>query len=271
MKRFMTVLLVLSLFKMGTAIAATPSSVTDTSRIVFGIGKVSKTGLNPVLTIIRGKDGTRGLRGIQGIPGIPGIPGAQGPKGDKGDPGQQGEQGASGGSGAAGAPGASAFDIFKKNNPGSTLTETQWLASIASGATDTSFGSGTFTAGACDTSMSADFDAHFSAGVFTLNAITLDDVASTCSNITAIIYFTMNKNSGTGLGPYSLGDQVACTFNIGSIPTGTSATIVIDRNDANCRNRGPNPTDNDPGIDMGNDLRKIGAGDFEAAIGLELD
>jgi len=267
MKRLMTVLLVLSLFKMGTAIAATPSSETDTSRIVFGIGKVSKTGLNPVLTIIRGKDGARGLRGIQGIPGIPGIPGAQGPKGDKGDPGQRGEQGASGSSGAAGAPGAagaSAFEIFKKNNPGSTLTETQWLASIASGATDTSFGSGTFTAGACDTSMSADFDAHFSAGVFTLNAITLDDVASTCSNITAIIYFTMNKNSGSGLGPYSSGDEVACSFNIGSIPTGTSATIVVNRNDATCRNETTS-------TNMGNDLRKIGAGDFAAAIGLELD
>ena len=59
MKRFMTLLLVLSIFKMGTAFAATPTTENDTARIVFGIGKTSKTGLNPVLTIIRGKDGAR--------------------------------------------------------------------------------------------------------------------------------------------------------------------------------------------------------------------
>ena len=253
MKRFMTLLLVLSIFKVGTAFAATPTTENDTARIVFGIGKTSKTGLNPVLTIIRGKDGARGLRGIQGIPGI------QGPKGDQGSPGEKGEQGSSGGSGA---PGASAYDIFKKNNPSTTLSETQWLASIAAGATDTSFGSGTFTAGACDTSISADFDAHFSAGVFTLNAITLDDVASTCSNVIATIHFTMNTNSGAGLGPYSAGDDVSCTFTIGSIPAGTSSTVIVNRGDAACSNGNTS---------MGNDLRKIGAGDFEAAIGLELD
>jgi hypothetical protein len=38
----------------------------------------------------------------------------------------------------------------------------------------------------------------------------------------------------------------------------------VNRNDATCRNETTN-------TNLGNDLRKIGAGDFAAAIGLELD
>jgi hypothetical protein len=245
MKRLMSLLLVLSLFRVGIAYAETPTLPTDDSRIVFGLGKATKTGINPVLTIIRGRDGAKGLRGVQGVPGIPGIPGTPGPrgeqglKGDPGNPGAQGPQGLQGLQGLQGEPG------------------------VGGSGTDTSFGSGTFTAGACDTEIGADFDAHFSAGRFTLNQIILTGVSSLCSNIITTIHFTMNTTSAAGLGPYVSGNDVACTFSMGAL-SGSSSTVTINRDGATCVNVTTN-------VNLGSDLRKIGASDFDPAIGLELD
>ena len=53
MKRFMTVLLVLSLFKVGAAGAATPTSTTNNnSKILFGNTSSKSTGLNQVLALL---------------------------------------------------------------------------------------------------------------------------------------------------------------------------------------------------------------------------
>jgi hypothetical protein len=246
MKRLLSLLLVLSLFRVGIAYAETPSLPADNSRIVFGLGKATKTGINPVLTIIRGRDGARGLRGVQGVPGLPGIPGTPGPRGEqglKGDPGNPGAPGAQGPQGVPGVPGP-------QGEPG-----------VGGDGTDTSFGTGTFTAGACDTEIGADFDAHFSAGRFTLNQIILTGVSSLCANVVTTIHFTMKATSAAGLGPYVSGDEVSCTFSLGAL-TGSSSTVTINRNDASCVNGN---------VNLGSDLRKIGASDFEPAIGLEFD
>jgi len=238
----MSLLLVLSLFKVGVAYAETPTLPADNSRIVFGLGKATKSGINPVLTIIRGRDGAKGLRGIQGVPGLQGIPGTPGPRGEQGVAGPRGEQGATGATGPAGPQG---------------------IPGVGGDGTDTSFGTGTFSVGACDSAIGADFDAHFSAGRFVLNQIILSEVSSTCSNINAIIHFTMKAASATGLGPYSIGDELSCSFSFGAL-TGPSSTVTVNRNDASCLNSSTN-------VSLGTDLRKIGASDFEPAIGLELD
>ena len=67
MKRFMTVLLVLSLFKVGTAYAATPSTNnTNSGKILFGNAQNKSTGLNPVLALLVGPQGKIGPIGLQG-------------------------------------------------------------------------------------------------------------------------------------------------------------------------------------------------------------
>jgi hypothetical protein len=242
MKRLMSLLLVLSLFKVGVAYAETPTLPTDNSRIVFGLGKPTKTGVNPVLTIIRGRDGAKGLRGVQGVPGLPGIPGTPGPRGEQGLKGDTGDPGSPGPQGAAGPQG---------------------IPGVGGDGTDTSFGTGTFSVGVCDTEISADFDAHFSSGRFVLNQIILSDVSSLCSNIVTTIHFTMNTTSAIGLGPYVSGNDISCTFTIGTL-TGTSSTVTVERDGASCLNSSTN-------VNLGMDLRKIGASDFDPAIGLELD
>jgi hypothetical protein len=68
--------------------------------------------------------GAKGDKGDQGIQGVKGDKGDTGAKGDKGDKGEQGIQG------LRGIQGLSAYDVFKKNNAASTLTEAQWLSSL---------------------------------------------------------------------------------------------------------------------------------------------
>ena len=67
---------------------------------------------------LKGEKGERGEQGLQGIRGL------QGEKGDKGDQGIQGERG------LQGIQGLSAYEVFKKNNSSSSLTESQWVASL---------------------------------------------------------------------------------------------------------------------------------------------
>lgn len=100
-----------------------------------------------------GEKGEKGDPGEKGDKGDPGENGVAGPKGDKGDPGEKGEQGekgdpgakgdtgsvgpqgVSGADGIPGAPGAdgkSAYQLYQDS--GGTLTQQQWLASLAQGA-----------------------------------------------------------------------------------------------------------------------------------------
>ena len=73
---------------------------------------------------LKGANGDKGDQGIQGLQGVKGDKGDTGAKGDKGDKGDQGIQG------LRGIQGLSAYDVFKKNNAASTLTEAQWVASL---------------------------------------------------------------------------------------------------------------------------------------------
>ena len=90
MKRFITLLLVLSLFKIGTAYAATPTNTNDNSRIIFGTTKSKNANVNQVLALLVGPQGrvgpvgVAGPRGFQGINGQDGLPGAPGPTGATG-------------------------------------------------------------------------------------------------------------------------------------------------------------------------------------------
>jgi hypothetical protein len=260
MKRFITLLLVLSLFKIGTAYAATPTNTNDNSRIIFGNTKTKNANVNQVLALLVGPQGRigpvgltgpRGFQGINGQDGLPGAPGPAGPVGPAGATGATGPAGASGSSGPAGPAGP-------KGDRGDVGP-----AGSGGGGGSSSLAQGSFTVGACDNSITAAFTSFFSSGTFALNSIILNEVDSACSSKIVSVFFTMSVNSTGSFGPYSTSDVVKCTATIPSIPTGTSATVTIANTDPTCVNQ-------TSAANLGNSLRKIGSRDFDSVVGLEI-
>jgi hypothetical protein len=247
MKRFITLLLVLSLFKIGSAYAATPANTNDNSRIIFGTTKAKTANVNQVLALLVGPQGRigpvglTGPRGFQGINGQDGLPGAPGPAGATGPSGPAGPAGATGATGATGPAG-----------PAGT------------GGGGGGFGQGAVLVDSCDDSISMNFTSHFSAGTFALNSITIGDLAAACSGKTINISFTMNAASSGSFGPYSVGDTVRCTGAYTfTVPLGqTSAQITISNTQIACTNMTTS-------VSFGSDLRKIGARDFASVVGVE--
>jgi hypothetical protein len=248
MKRFITLLLVLSLFKIGTAYAATPTNTNDNSRIIFGTTKAKNANVNQVLALLVGPQGRvgpvglAGPRGFQGINGQDGLPGAPGPAG---------ATGASGPAGPAGAPGA-------KGDRGEVGP-----AGTGGSGGSSSLAQGSFEVGACDNSITAAFTSFFGSGTFALNSIILNEVDGACSNKVVSVYFTMSANSTGTFGPYSTGNVIKCTDTIPSFTVGTSATVTIANTDPTCTNE-------TSGANLGSSLRKIGSRDFDSVVGLEI-
>jgi len=242
MKRFITLLLVLSLFKIGSAYAATPTNSNENSRIIFGTTKSKNANVNQVLALLVGPQGRigpvgltgpRGFQGINGQNGLPGAPGPAGQQGAKGDPGERGPEGPAGPAGTGGSGGG--------------------------------FGQGTVSLDTCDDSISMSFTSYFSAGTFSLNSITISDLAADCSGKTLNLFFTMNAASSGSFGPYSSGDTVKCTGAYTfTVPQGqTSAQITITNTQIAC-------TNTTTSVSFGSDLRKIGARDFASVVGVEI-
>jgi len=260
MKRFITLLLVLSLFKIGTAYAATPTNTNDNSRIIFGTTKSKNANVNQVLALLVGPQGRigpvglAGPRGFQGINGQDGLPGAPGPVGPAGATGPAGASGSSGSAGPAGPAGAKG-DKGDRGDVGP--------AGTGGGGGSSSLAQGSFTVGACDNSITAAFTSFFSSGTFALNSIILNEVDSACSSKIVSVFFTMSVNSTGSFGSYSTGDVVKCTATIPSIPTGTSATVTIANTDPTCTNE-------TTAASLGSSLRKIGSRDFDSVVGLEI-
>ena len=239
----MTVLLVLSLFKVGAAGAATPTSDTkDNSKIIFGNTASKSSGLNQVLALLvgpQGRPGPVGLsgpRGFQGINGQNGLPGAPGPAGPAGATGATGATGPAGPAGADGVGGSGGGG----------------------------FGQGAALVDSCDNSVSISLTSHFASGTFALNTVTIGDLAAACSGKTLNLLFTMNTASSGSFGPYSNGDIIKCTGAYTfSVPSGqTSTQITIANTNMACTNMTTSTS-------MGSDLRKIGARDFASVVGLE--
>jgi hypothetical protein len=245
MKRFITLLLVLSLFKIGSAYAATPANTNNNSRIIFGTTNAKTANVNQVLALLVGPQGRigpvglTGPRGFQGINGQDGLPGAPGPAGATGAPGPAGPAGPAGPKGDDGAPGTG-------GSGGSS-----------------SLAQGSFEVGACDNSITAAFTSFFGSGTFALNSIILNDVDGACSNKTVSVFFTMSTNATGSFGPYSTGNVIKCTDTIPSFTVGTSATVTIANTDPTCTNE-------TSGANLGNSLRKIGSRDFDSVVGLEI-
>jgi hypothetical protein len=250
MKRFITLLLVLSLFKIGSAYAATPANTNDNSRIIFGTTKAKTANVNQVLALLVGPQGRigpvglTGPRGFQGINGQDGLPGAPGPAGATGATGATGASGPAGPAGPAGP----------KGDDGAPGT----------GGGGGGFGQGTVSLDACDNSISMGFTSFFSAGTFSLNSITISDLAAACSGKTLNLFFTMNAASSGSFGPYSVGDTVKCTGAYTfTVPSGqTSTQITISNTQIAC-------TNTTTSVSFGSDLRKIGARDFASVVGVE--
>jgi hypothetical protein len=245
MKRFITLLLVLSLFKIGSAYAATPANTNNNSRIIFGTTNAKTANVNQVLALLVGPQGRigpvglTGPRGFQGINGQDGLPGAPGPAGATGATGPAGPAGPAGPKGDDGAPGTG-------GSGGSS-----------------SLAQGSFEVGACDNSITAAFTSFFGSGTFALNSIILNEVDGACSNKTVSVFFTMSTNATGSFGPYSTGNVIKCTDTIPSFTVGTSATVTIANTDPTCTNE-------TSGASLGNSLRKIGSRDFDSVVGLEI-
>jgi hypothetical protein len=257
MKRFITLLLVLSLFKIGTAYAATPTNTNDNSRIIFGNTKTKNANVNQVLALLVGPQGRigpvgltgpRGFRGINGQNGLPGAPGPAGPAGATGPAGASGSSGPAGPAGPAG-PKGDRGDVGPAGSGG--------------GGGSSSLAQGSFEVGACDNSITAAFTSFFGSGTFALNSIILNEVDGACSNEIVSVFFTMSANSTGSFGPYATGDVIKCTDTIPSFPVGTSATVTIANTDPTCTNE-------TSGANLGNSLRKIGSRDFDSVVGLEI-
>jgi hypothetical protein len=251
MKRFITLLLVLSLFKIGTAYAATPTNTNDNSRIIFGTTKSKNANVNQVLALLVGPQGrvgpvgVAGPRGFQGINGQDGLPGAPGPAGATGATGATGASGPAGPAGPKGDRG----DVGPAGTGGSGGSS--------------SLAQGSFAVGACDNSITAAFTSFFGSGTFALNSIVLNEVDGACSNKIVSVFFTMSTNSTGTFGPYATGDVIKCTDTIPPFTVGTSATVTIANTDPTCTNE-------TSGANLGNSLRKIGSRDFDSVVGLEI-
>jgi hypothetical protein len=254
MKRFITLLLVLSLFKIGSAYAATPTNTNENSRIIFGTTKSKNANVNQVLALLVGPQGRvgpvglAGPRGFQGINGQDGLPGAPGPAGAAGPAGPSGSSGPAGPAGPAGAKGDRG-DVGPAGTGGSGGSS--------------SLAQGSFEVGACDNSITAAFTSFFGSGTFALNSIILNEVDGACSNKIVSVYFTMSTNSTGSFGPYATGDVIKCTDTIPPFTVGTSATVTIANTDPTCTNE-------TSGANLGNSLRKIASRDFDSVVGLEI-
>lgn len=96
----------------------------------------------------QGPIGDMGPKGDQGDPGPAGPAGPEGPAGAdgaQGPVGPEGPAGADGAQGPQGPQGLSAYEVYLENNPGSTLTEQEWLDSLG-GSTDSGGSTGGSTA-----------------------------------------------------------------------------------------------------------------------------
>ena len=243
MKRLAMILILLSIFRIGTAVAETTNS--DQSVITVGSNGANIQAILPAVWI--GADGQPGPVGPQGEQGVPGEAGPQGETGAQGPAGLQGEPGVAGAPGAPGAAGPAG-----PAGPAGTST-----------GGSTTLGQGTVTVGTCDDAITMAFTSYFASGTFALESIILREVASACSGKTLNIYFTMSAASSGSFGPYAAGNTLKCTSSIPTIPNGTSGTVTVTRTDAACVNTTTS-------VALGNDLRKIGARDFNNTVGVEI-
>ena len=253
MKRFLSVLLILTIVKIGAAYAATPTSGVAGTKILFGTTNSSGAGVNQVLALLVGARGVPGPAGVAGPRGFTGLNGQNGQDGLPGAPGAVGPQGPAGPAGAAGPAGPAG-----PSGPAGPKGDTGAAGSGATGSA--SLGNGTVTVGTCDDAVNASFTSTFSSGVFYLNTITFSNVLAACEGKTLNVYFTMNSASSGLLGAYAINDVIKCSY---AIPTGATPTINITRNMPTCTNTTTN-------TNLGTDLWKIGARDFANDVGVEI-
>ena len=255
MKRLAIILLVLSIFRIGAVFAETTPEDQERGAILVGNSQGDiRDNLIPVAII--------------GADGLPGPVGATGPQGDVGPIGPTGETGATGPAGAQGIQGepgvAGPAGAAGPAGPAGPTGPAGPAGPAGTGSGgSSSLGQGTVTVGTCDTSITMAFTSHFSSGTFALDSIIMRDVASACSGKTVNVFFTMDSASSGSFGPYAAGNVLKCTTTIGTIPSGTSATVTIARTDPTCTNTTTSAS-------LGQDLRKIGARDFNETIGVEI-
>ena len=105
MKRIVTILLIISVTRIGVAYAA-DTTTGERNLFFFGSSQKSSQNLNQVLALLVGPQGPPGPAGVAGKDGFVGMNGQDGKDGLPGAPGAVGPRGATGATGATGAAGA---------------------------------------------------------------------------------------------------------------------------------------------------------------------
>ena len=281
MKKFVVLLILLSMSKVAVAYAADPK---PTSRsFVSGSTVQGLSNLNQVLVLLTGKDGkpgpagVAGPRGLMGINGKTGIPGIQGAPGVAGKDGTQGATGPAGPQGLAGATGPAGADGVAGASGASGAQGAQGPAGAkgdrgdaggGGGGGSLSYGAGEVSVGACSDSATVGLKAKFTSGDFVFDTITVNDLNTDCGGLTFKYYFEIKATGSlhNSTGEYANGATIECTFAIPASGTwGTNPQFSIGSGNSTCTNltapRSPVTTFL---------LNKISTADYTDAIGFEI-
>jgi Collagen triple helix repeat (20 copies) len=252
MKKFLSILIVISLVQVGISYAADPATDLEDRDYIFGTSKNSDVNLNQVLFLLAGKDGTPGVDGIAGRDGIDGINGINGIDGKDGKDGKDGTPGSPGSPGAPGAPGKDGKD----GTDGVTG--------------DLTYGAAAVTAAGCTRTATVALKAQFNGEDFVFNQVSFSDVDEACGTGTKvlalyvkIIATSADLHNKTGT-KYIANDVLKCTYTIPLANTwSTGRKILIENNNFTCENT----TNANRGAFT---LNNIYTADFTNRIGFEI-
>lgn len=288
MKKFFSILLIISLAQVGIAYAAGTNTSDPTSRdYIFGLSNASEVNLNQVLFLLAGKDGEPGLPGKDGRDGIDGIDGINGKDGIDGVNGIDGKDGINGIDGINGKDGRDGRDGRDGKDGKDGINGTNGTngtngidGKSGTSAEDLSYVIGTGNVYSCTDNATIKFVSKFIADEtssdFVFDKIIIGEIDTACLvNPTVFsVFFNITSNAtvqqagftlsvGRGIGNYVPGDIIKCSHPIDSAPD-----LEILSTDANtlCK------IYEDGGYDGATSftLRDIYTSDFTRYIGFEI-
>ena len=231
MKRIVTILLIISVTRIGVAYAA-DTTTGERNLFFFGSSQKSSQNLNQVLALLVGPQGPPGPAGVAGKDGFVGMNGQDGKDGLPGAPGAVGPRGATGATGATGAAGAAGGTVAvvalasgdaNCSNGGTKFIAADGTISYACNGSNGSggsggsigYGTGEVSVGSCTDTATVTVASTFTGTDFVMNQITLDGLKSACVGKDLSIYFAIRTDSTTATlknttGEYTWGNKIKC-------------------------------------------------------------
>lgn len=249
MKKFLFLILIFSLSKVGVSLAA-PITGNTIQNFFLGTAFEKPSSYNQVLALligpqgkpgsvgVAGRDGFNGINGLDGKNGIDGAPGPVGPqgllgpqgpigpqgaRGEKGETGPQGPIGASGPSGPAGVAGQSVVltslsngDSFCANGgtkfqAGNTVTYACNGSSGGGSSSSTSFGGNNLELLRCDDLVTFNLGANFDHKFF-LDFVRISDVNRKCIDLTLTMVFQITDPKQSDSNKYAANNKIYCSY-----------------------------------------------------------